>query len=116
MANETILAQIQLRMEVRSADGIRLGQIREVWYGSDPLESGGRCDEEVCSRLEVRHSDGTIYIPYNAIAGVSGPVVTLKLDAAAVKEKNWYHPPGWIANSALDPAVLAKVGAPHLIG
>ena len=93
MASETILTQIERGMAVHSADGIRLGTIHAVWYGTDPRDSSGRCDEEVCSRLEIRHPNGRTYIPYNAIASVNGAVVTLKLDAATVAEKNWAHRP-----------------------
>jgi hypothetical protein len=116
MASETILTQIERGMAVHSADGIRLGTIHTVWYGTDPRDSSGRCDEEVCSGLEVHHPAGSMYIPYNAIAGVSGSGITLTLDAASVAEKNWAHRPAWIKNNAPDPAGLAKVGSPHLIG
>jgi hypothetical protein len=60
-----------------------------------------------------------MYIPYNAIAGVSGTVVSLKPDVATVAAKGWSRPPAWIAEldkRSLDPAGLTKVGSPRLMG
>ena len=96
MADTNVIAQVRPGMELHTADGSTLGKVTEVWIGTDPMTSTAWCDEEVCSRLEVHHRGGTLYIPYNAIAGVSGGSVTLKVDAAAVNEKGWYRKPLWI--------------------
>ena len=105
MAYPNVLAQVQPGMEVHTADGSTLGKVVQVWIGSDPVSSTARCDEDVCSRLEVQHRDGTRYIPYNAIERVSGRWVILNMDTAAVNEHDWFRRPLWIA--ADDP-----LGAP----
>ncbi len=106
MADSSILERIRPGMEVRSADGKTLGKVNEIWLGSDPINSSARCDEEVCSRLEVHRGDTTTYIPYNAIANVSGKVVTLTMDAATVSEKGWYRKPLWIQDETPPPGQL----------
>ncbi len=106
MVDPTLLAQVHEGMEVKSADGKRLGKIRRVWYGTDPLHSTARCDEDMCSRLEVQQRHTTTYIPYNAIAEVSGKCVTLKVDAATVNEKGWYRKPLWIEDEEPSPVPL----------
>jgi hypothetical protein len=55
------LDQIRPGMEVKTADGITLGTIAEVWVGSDPVDSATRWDDEVCSRLEVQQPLGRLY-------------------------------------------------------
>jgi hypothetical protein len=106
MVNSSILERVRPGMEVRSADGKMLGRISEVWLGSDPVSSTARCDEDVCSRLEVRREDAATYIPYNAIASVSGKIVTLAVDAATVSEKGWYRKPLWIQDETPPPGQL----------
>ncbi len=86
-------------MEVQTSDGIRLGKVKEIWYGTDPTESSSRCDEEVCSRLEVRRGflrRDVLYIPYNAITEVLAGRVTLNVDVATLNEKAWNQKPHWI--------------------
>ena len=90
------LDQIRPGMEVQTADGITLGKIAEVWVGRDPVDSATPWDDEVCSRLEVHHGRGRLYIPYSAIAGVSGATVSLNVEAAAVHMRPWRQPPAWI--------------------
>jgi hypothetical protein len=91
-------------MRVRTSDGTDLGQVRAMWPGIDPTSTSVRCDEEVCSRIEVRQGKGrqarTLYIPYNAIAGVSGDVVTLGMTAEAADAKGWTRRPGWLPPKA----------------
>ncbi len=106
MADRNMLAQIREGMEVKSADGKQLGKIGRVWYGSDPLQRTDRCDEEVCSRLEVQQRHTTTYIPFNAISDVSGKCVTLNVDAATVNEKGWYRKPLWIQDEEPSPTPL----------
>ena len=93
------IARIRKGMEVNTADGQKLGKVAEVWAGTDPTASNPRCDEEICSRLEV-HGGGFLsrtvrYIPYNAIAVVADKV-TLNVDAATVDERAWNAPPRWV--------------------
>ncbi len=96
MDTHKLLTQIQDHMPVRSADGQSLGRIRHIWYGLDPNQHNPRCDEEVCSRLEVDYQGTIFYIPFNAIAHVGWDGVVLNVDAATVDEKGWYRKPRWI--------------------
>ena len=104
MSNDSIITRIRPGMPVQSADGQPIGKVREVWIGADPRHSSERCDEDECSRLEVHHGASTLYIPYNAIADVTGKAVRLHMDAAMVTEKGWHRKPLWIADEAR-PAV-----------
>ena len=101
MASSIPFNQIRERMEMLTADGTKLGKIKNIWIGTDPVGSSILWDEEVCSRLEVHHgflNHRVLYIPYNAIADVSGSTVQLNIDAAAADEKeDWHHKPRWIA-------------------
>ena len=101
MAGSTVIdiTQIRTGMEVQAADGVTLGKIAEVWVGTDPKDSTTRCDEDTCSRLEVHVRGGRMYIPYSAIAGMSGKRVTLNVDAATAQAKPWKYRPPWIAAS-----------------
>ena len=99
MARENIMARVHRGMEVHTMDGQNLGKIAEVWLGTDPTPSNPRCDEEICSRLEV-HQGGwfkrsVLYIPYSAIAEVAADHVTLNVDAATVNERAWTQKPSW---------------------
>ena len=91
-----LLTRIREGMTVRAADGQALGRIRHVWYGRDPDQHHPRCDEEVCSRLEIQYHGTTFFIPFNAIAQSQGNEVVLTVDAATVAEKGWYRKPLWI--------------------
>lgn len=112
MADANVMTQIHKGMEVRSEDGVVLGKVAHVWMGLDPRGSGQQCDEEECSRLEVRlpHRAGTCYIPYAAIAGVSGKIVSLNLGEDAFNEKLWHRRPDWLPpeEDSLDFDVLGK--------
>ena len=96
MANAQLLSQIRPGMEARSADDVWLGTVRMVWYGDDPIQSSIWCDEAACSRVEIDGGSVTLYIPYSMIADVTGMVVALTLDAAAVNAKGWSRKPAWI--------------------
>ncbi len=100
MSMDSIMTRIRPGMQVQGADGQPVGKVREVWVGMDPRQSSERCDEEACSRLEVQHGATTLYVPYNAIAEVTGKTVRLSLDAAMVNEKGWHRKPLWIADEA----------------
>jgi hypothetical protein len=100
MANENLIAQVRTGMAVQTADGHPLGKVAQVWVGTDPTASSPRCDDERCSRIEVR-SGGVFkrtvrYVPISAIADVATDHVTLNVDAEAVDEHNWLRKPHWI--------------------
>lgn len=98
MSSGNLMAQIHKGMEVETADGRPLGKIAHVWLGADPGDSNQRCDEEVCSRLEVHlsHRGGARFIPYNVIREISGKRVTLSIDEATVNDKLWHQRPQWL--------------------
>ncbi len=99
MAGGTVLSQVRTGMEVRSSDGGSLGKVKAIWYGTDPATSTERCDEEICSRLEVHHGlfgREVLYIPYSAIAGVTDGSVMLNVDADTVHASTWNQKPHWI--------------------
>ena len=96
MDTRTLFTRIREHMQVRSADGQALGRVRHIWYGLDPDQQHPRCDEEVCSRLEVDYQGTIFYIPFNAITHVGSDEVVLTVDAATVDEKGWYRKPRWI--------------------
>ncbi len=100
-------------MEVKSSDGVSLGKVVEVWCGKDPKDSTEECDESVCSRIEVRAASrrvlgrlrrakadpavqATLYIPCNAVAGVSGNRVELAVSSETVNASEWSREPKWI--------------------
>ena len=95
------IGRIRKGMEVRASDGDVLGRVAEVWVGTDPGSTQPRCDEEVCSRLEVRRRERLVrevvlYVPYSAIAGVSDEGVALGVDGEAARSSGWSHRPRWI--------------------
>ena len=99
MSSGNVMADVRKGMEVRTSDGMSLGKIAHVWLGVDPIGSDQRCDDDVCSRLEVHlpHRGGTLFIPYSAIAGVSGRTVNLNVSEATVHDKLWHQRPLWLA-------------------
>ncbi len=95
------LGQVRKGMEVHSSDGVCLGKVKEVWLGTDPTSTHARCDEEMCSRLEVHRRERlmrkvVMYIPYSAIGDVSDKRVILNVDAQAASSKGWSRRPRWI--------------------
>ena len=61
------MGQVCKGMEVRTADGHKLGRVADVWYRTDPTASNPRCDDDVGSRLEVHHGvlgRSVLYVPY----------------------------------------------------
>ena len=102
MANEHIIAQVRSGMAVQTADGQPLGKVAQVWVGTDPTASSPRCDDERCSRIEVRSgrllTRQVRYVPISAIAAVTTDHMTLKVDAAAVDEHDWLRTPQWITS------------------
>ncbi len=102
MASEHMIAQVRSGMAVQTADGQPLGNVTQVWVGTDPTASSPRCDDETCSRIEVQRGRllkrQVRYVPISAIADVATGQVTLKVDAAAVDERDWLSKPRWITN------------------
>ena len=101
MASENVIADARKGMEVHSADGQKLGKVSEVWLGTDPTASNPRCDDDVCSRLEVRQGfmgRTVLFIPYSAVAYVTSDTVHLNVDGAKVGEYAWTHKPAWLMN------------------
>jgi hypothetical protein len=100
MQARDVLVLIRKGMEVRTSDGDSLGKVAEVWWGTDPTPDAARCDEDVCSRVEVRRGllgmGSTIYVPYSAIADISGGLIRLSVDSQAVRSKGWSRKPRWI--------------------
>jgi hypothetical protein len=87
-------------MAVHTADGQLLGNVTQVWVGTDPTASSPRCDDERCSRIEVQRGRllkrQVRYVPISAIADVATDHVTLNVEAAAVDERDWLRKPQWI--------------------
>jgi uncharacterized protein YrrD len=100
--NNNIMEHVRPGMMVHTADGHPLGKVAQVWFGSDPSASSPRCDDERCSRIEVQRGRllkrQVRYVPISAIADVATDQVTLKVDAAAVDERDWLRTPQWIAH------------------
>ena len=93
------MGQVRKGMHVRSSDGADLGKVAEVWLGTDPTAAHARCDEEVCSRVEVHRGllrKQVLYVPYSAIAAVSGTDVMLYVDAQTAWAKGWSRKPAWL--------------------
>ncbi len=100
MVSENTLTQVRIGMDVPTADGQALGKVTQVWFGTDPSAGSPRCDDEICSRIEVQRGRmlkrQVRYIPYSAIAAVTDNHVTLHVDAATVDERDWLRKPQWI--------------------
>ncbi len=100
MASENVIAQVRTGMPVQTADGQPLGKVTQVWVGTDPTASSPRCDDERCSRIEVQRGRllkrQVRYVPISAISAIAADHVTLKVDAAAVDERDWLRKPQWI--------------------
>ncbi len=100
MAHENMIAQVRTGMPVRTADGQPLGKVTQVWVGTDPTASSPRCDDERCSRIEVQRgrllTRQVRYVPISAIADIATDQLTLKVEAAAVDERDWLRKPQWI--------------------
>lgn len=100
MADHTLIAQIHEGMDVHAADDVRVGKITQVWIGTDSARTTEQGDEELCSRLEVHHRDGPLYIPITMVDHVSARWVMLTIPAREVHEHDWARPPLWIREGA----------------
>jgi hypothetical protein len=96
------IGKVTKGMSVLTADGVELGLVADVWIGTDPAVETGRCDEDVCSRLEV-HRGGfprrtVLYIPMGAIEHVLVASVLLNVDEATATRMGWTHRPTWLGS------------------
>ncbi len=100
MASETSITQVREGMTVHTADGTNLGKVTRIWYGTDPTANTTRCDEEICSRIEVHHrnllKDNVLYIPYHVVGEIDSNNVRLSIDAATVYDHDWRQRPRWL--------------------
>jgi hypothetical protein len=90
-------------MQVRSAYDRPIGPITAIWPGRDPLTPDEPCDLERCSRLQVRHHTGPLYIPYSAIEDVAKDYVTLNVEAAQAARGPWRYRPDWLPPGGWTP-------------
>lgn len=112
MAIENVMGSIRNGMQVQTEDGRSLGTVAHVWFGTDPT-GNQPCDEDQCSRLEVHfpYGGGACYIPYPAIAAVSGKTVQLNLTEDEFNQKTWHRRPRWLPAEGESP-VLDVLGKP----
>src|SRR5688500_9518460 len=99
MAGENMVTQVRKGMKVKTSDGVEVGKVAMVWLGIDPTANSPRCDEALCSRIEVRRgffANDVRYIPFPTIASVVGKTVTLSADHLTIEEKGWQSKPRWI--------------------
>ncbi|HEY0733439.1 MAG TPA: hypothetical protein VGD69_00910 [Herpetosiphonaceae bacterium] len=97
-----MIEQLREGLEVQSVDGVVLGKINEVWWGSLPSGSVVPGVEETCFSIKQGMLFGRtqIYVPCSAVADVSETVVTLNLDAETIATKPWNTRPAWIPMEA----------------
>ena len=110
--NTEVKYEIHVDMAVHTADGSELGSVAEVWpdvgvgeswgaAGSMPQTGSEATDVseyafseampgEGDSYFRVREPDGSdLYIPFAAVSGVDGQVITVAVDAESVPSMNW---------------------------
>lgn len=97
---QSMVEQIREGMVVKTADGVKLGKITQIWCGSEPINSYTACHDESC--LEVQ--GGRLYVPCSAVADVSEKVVILSVDGATVQSKPWQQKPAWIPADMKGPS------------
>jgi len=95
---EDISKQFREGMEVYTADGIKLGKISEVWYGTSV---GGVASSEEETHLELHRGllgRETLYLPAHICKEVVNQMVKLSVDEQTVKETpSWHRKPAWIS-------------------
>jgi hypothetical protein len=93
-----MIEQIHKGQEVQTSDGVSVGTIAQVWWGTEPVDTVTPCADETC--LEVQMSaigwGNKLYIPCSAVASVSEQQVTLSCDAETAATKPWINRPAWI--------------------
>lgn len=117
MAALTVFRQVRDEMEIRTSNGVLLGRVKDVLWGTDVTghrhslaqlgirETGDTEDEAVVSTAGVsdavlkahcESSGDTIFVPHQAVDGVSERCVMLYVDDLAVDASNWHTPPAWV--------------------
>ena len=125
MAVPTVFRQVRGDMEIRTSNGVLLGRVVDVLWGTDVSgqrhslaqlgirETGDTEDESVASNAGVsdavlraygESSGDTIFVPHQAVAGVSERCVLLYVDDLAANVSNWHRPPAWIQADGQVPA------------
>jgi hypothetical protein len=92
------IARVHEGMDVQTSDGISLGTITCIWWGSIPEQQFSILDDETCFEIQRCNTpDGsTLYVPCSAIADVASDCVTLTMDAETVYTKPWNQKPKWL--------------------
>ncbi|HEY0603568.1 MAG TPA: hypothetical protein VGD58_11690 [Herpetosiphonaceae bacterium] len=97
-----MIEQVHEGQAVQTSDGVSLGTITRMWWGTEPVDTVTPCVDETC--LEVQSSaigwGGKLYIPCSAVASVSEQQVTLSFDAATAATKPWVDRPAWITDDS----------------
>lgn len=106
MSGKSAIDQVREGMEVVTSDGVTLGRVTVVHRGSEPRDPWERCEDEAC--LEVYRGvllgrEVSLHVPCRAIAGVSGDVVTLNVDAEAAAARGWMARPSWVGGREPEP-------------
>lgn len=117
MPTPTAFRQVRDGMEIETSNGIVLGRVEGVLWGTDATgqrqslaqlgirESADTEDEAVAAGgdvsdavLTARHepSGSIIFVPHQAVASVSGQRVKLFVDDQAVEASAWRTPPDWV--------------------
>jgi hypothetical protein len=109
------IGQIHEGMDVQTADGLSLGAIKQIWWGSIPDDQFVAVDDETCFEVQPQQllSAGMVYVPCSAVADVADGCITLSLDADAVAAKTWYEKPKWLTSTAdvtVNPAAVSNSG------
>ncbi len=125
MAAPTVFRQVRDDMEIRTSNGILLGTVQDVLWGTDVTgqrhslaqlgirESGDTEDDAVAATAgaadavlaaHCESSGDTIYVPHQAVDGVSEQCVLLYVDDLAVEVSDWHTPPAWVPAEGQAPA------------
>lgn len=99
MASSSVISGVREGMKVTTSDGVDLGKVRQIYFGTEPVDKFSQCDDETC--IEV-HRGGligkgvTMYVPCRAVESVFGETVTLNVDMETASAKGWARKPAWI--------------------
>jgi hypothetical protein len=119
MNTERLNHAIKVDMTVQTSDGSELGRIAEVWpdvgvgeswgaAGSMPQTGAEATDMseyafseampgEGDSYFRVREPDGSdLYVPFAAVSGIDGQVLTVAVDEATVPSMQWDVMPDFV--------------------
>jgi hypothetical protein len=94
---EDLSSQVREGMEVVTSDGVKLGKVAHIWYGTS-VGKVATSDEETC--LEVHRGlfgRTHLYLPCSAVGAVTGNTVQLTASDEMVGEHpSWHRKPNWI--------------------